>query len=73
MKKKYPQELMLTTSNQMLSALKALEHDVSIIFNLEVPFSDWPPVPLIPSKTAEPLYDLPAGLPTAAADYNFLQ
>jgi hypothetical protein len=44
-----------------------------VLCHLEAPFSVWPPVPLVPSKHAEPLYDLPARLPTAAANYNFLQ
>jgi hypothetical protein len=50
-----------------------LELQLSALCHLEVPSSIWSPVPLVPSKAAEPLYDLPAHLPTAAANYNFLQ
>jgi len=50
-----------------------LELQLPVVCHLEAPYSVSPPAPLVPSKDAEPLYDLPAGLPTAAANYNFLQ
>lgn len=50
-----------------------LQLQLSSVCHLEAPSPAWPLVLLLPSKTAAPLYDLPAGLPTAAANYNFLQ